>query len=129
MNERAASVGGLKSALKTRGDTIQSGAPFTACWDSARRSAGTRRAVTTSAAALKPRHASTCLVARGVCSAGSCPPRRTMVRWTSESWERDRRDGRQHPGFHLQIIILALPRHFFLMRFEITHALSDFVAR
>jgi len=54
LNERAASVGGLKSALKTRGDTIQSGAPFTACWDSARRSAGTRRAVTTSAAALKP---------------------------------------------------------------------------
>jgi hypothetical protein len=34
----------------------------------------------------------------------------------------------QHPGFHLQIIVLALAGHFFLMRFEIIHALPDFVA-
>jgi hypothetical protein len=36
--------------------------------------------------------------------------------------------GRQHPGFHLQIVVLALPCDFFLMRFEIAYALSDFVA-
>jgi len=35
---------------------------------------------------------------------------------------------RQHPGPHLQIIVLALPRHFFLMRFETVYALLDFVA-
>src|SRR5258708_5029280 len=36
--------------------------------------------------------------------------------------------GRQHPGLHLQIIVLALTSHFFLMRFEIAYALLDFVA-
>lgn len=35
---------------------------------------------------------------------------------------------RQHPGLHLQIIVFALPRHFFLMRFETVYALLDFVA-
>jgi hypothetical protein len=34
----------------------------------------------------------------------------------------------QHPGFYLRIIVLALPRHFLLMRFEIIDALLDFVA-
>jgi hypothetical protein len=33
-----------------------------------------------------------------------------------------------HPGFHLQIIVLTLLCHFFLMRPEIVYALSDFVA-
>ncbi len=37
-------------------------------------------------------------------------------------------DGRQHPCFDLQVVVLALPSYFFLMRFEIAHALSDFVA-
>ncbi len=48
--------------------------------------------------------------------------------WPLKSRQGDRRDRRQHPGFHLQIILLALARHFFLMRFEIVYALSDFVA-
>jgi hypothetical protein len=34
----------------------------------------------------------------------------------------------QHLGLHLQIIVLALPCHFFLIRSEIAHAPSDFVA-
>ena len=42
--------------------------------------------------------------------------------------QRDRRDGRQHPGLHLQVIVLALPCHFLLMRLEFADALPDFVA-
>ena len=34
----------------------------------------------------------------------------------------------QHLGLHLQIIVIALPSNFFLMRFEIVYALSDFIA-
>jgi hypothetical protein len=41
-------------------------------------------------------------------------------------WTNAGSTGRQHPGFDLQIIVLALPRHFFLMRFEIADALPDF---
>jgi hypothetical protein len=37
-------------------------------------------------------------------------------------------NGLQHLGFRLQIIVLALPRHFFLMRPEIAHAPQDFIA-
>jgi hypothetical protein len=41
---------------------------------------------------------------------------------------RIRINGRQHLGFHLQIIFLALPSQFFLKRSEIVFALSDFIA-
>ncbi len=51
-----------------------------------------------------------------------------VVRWPSKRRERDCREGRHHPGLDLQIIVLALPGHFFLVRSEIVYALSDFVA-
>ena len=56
------------------------------------------------------------------------PAAAPVVRWPSERRVRDSREGRHHPGLDLQIIVLALPCHFFLMRFEIVYALSDFVA-
>jgi hypothetical protein len=56
------------------------------------------------------------------------PATAAVVRWRLVRREGDRRDRRQHPGLHLQIIVLALPRHFFLMRLEFADALPDFVA-
>ncbi len=65
---------------------------------------------------------------RSVCLVVDELPAAPVVRWPLERRERDRRDGRQHPGLDLQIIVLALPCHFFLMRSEIVYTLSDFVA-
>ena len=56
------------------------------------------------------------------------PAAAPVVRWPSERRVRDCREGRHHPGLDLQIIVLALPCHFFLMRSELVYALSDFVA-
>src|SRR4030088_1430528 len=36
--------------------------------------------------------------------------------------------GCRHPGFYLRVVLLALPLHFFLMRPESVHTLSDLVA-
>jgi hypothetical protein len=58
-------------------------------------------------------------------------PRRAPLPWRGRFFRSPRRfnkrwiriDSRQHLGFRLQIIVLALPGHFFLMRPEIAHAL------
>ena len=65
---------------------------------------------------------------RGTRAHDKLPATAAVVRWRLVRREGDRRDARQHPGLHLQVIVLALPCHFFLMRFEIAAALPDFVA-
>jgi len=68
-------------------------------------------------------------LAHPVClGADELPAAAPVVRWPSERRVRDCREGCHHPGLDLQIIVLALPSHFFLMRSEIVYALSDFVA-
>ena|SRR6266436_9688708 len=65
---------------------------------------------------------------RGTRARDKLPATAAVMRWRLVRREGDRRDARQHPGLHLQVIVLALPCHFFLMRFEIADALPDFVA-